>query len=185
MTKPSLDVSVLVRGTYRAVFSDPKRFLDIAWPWLGLSVLAVYGVERLAPTPADIEAGQADHGLSLVQFLLSLVNLTAMCAFLCKWTRWLVLNEQPEGADVIGFKRREVRVLLVTFAAGLIVGLPLALAFVLPFMFFLSSESPPAYAVLILAAILPAGIFVWLRLSLAPALAALDVPANAIKAAWA
>jgi hypothetical protein len=184
MKTAQIDVVALAQGSYRAVFSDFKRYLDIAWPWLGLSVLAVYGVERLVPAPSELEGDQIEGGLSLVQFILSLINLVAMCCFLAKWTRWLIHGEVPEGVAVLRFGRRESRVVLVTFGAGLLVGIPMGIALLFPTMLALSGSQVPAVPLLIVAGTVPLGVFFWLKLSLAPVLAALDLPGNAVKASW-
>lgn len=154
---PLLPVFETVKKAHLVVFTDLKLFLDVVWPWMAGSILAVYGFERL-------------DGMLPLQLALIALHIASISAVISKWSRWLLLRETPQGRAVFSWGKREGNVLFVTIAAGL--------CFVLPFLLMLylsaSGEGEPSPWVFPLFALQMAGAFVWVRLSLAAVLAALD-----------
>ncbi len=182
MPASSFNPFSLIRQSYELVFGNPKRFLDAAWPWLGLSVLAVYSFERLRPASTDMAADGSSAGW--FQFFTMLLHLVAMSGFLTKWTRLLLLMEAPAGLSVLAWKKREMRVLSVIVGSSLVVAVPLTVAILLPYVATNGESGPTSvYALLALAGFFT-GAFLWVRLSLTPIVAALDDPGNALERSW-
>lgn len=170
------------------LFGDFKRFLDIAWPWLGVSTLAVYAVERMRPAPEAVIEEGIDPLLTLLLVLLPFVHLGAMCGFFAKWSRWLVQGEMPSRAALVAFSGREIKVLLMTFVISLPLAVPLFL-FALYFLFGpvqgLTLEPEEAgrnfLAILLAGAI---GVYFMIRMLFSPVLAALDGVVNPLAESW-
>ncbi|CAA6606288.1 membrane hypothetical protein [Rhodospirillaceae bacterium LM-1] len=182
MPATSFNPFSLIRQSYEFVFGDLKRFLDTAWPWLGLSVMAVYSFERLRPASTDMAADGSSAGW--FQFFTMLLHLIAMSGFLTKWSRLLLLMEAPAGLTVLAWKKREMRVLSVIVGSSIIVAVPLTVAILLPYIAS-TGESGPASGYVLLALVgFVAGAFLWVRLSFAPIVAALDHPGNALEKSW-
>jgi hypothetical protein len=183
MAEPLADTFAILYRAYRAVFLDRRNFLDIAWPWLSVSTLSVYSIERFRP-PLDEMMG--DEALFFT--LLSVLHLVALIVFQSKWTRWLLLSEKPQGLRLLTFGGRELRV----FLAAIVSGLPMAVALVMTMLAVGSliifsrqaqSEPVPNWIIWTPFSLLP-GLYLWLRLSLAPALAALEQRGKPLFSSW-
>lgn len=178
----------IVLRAFGLLFGDFKRFLDIAWPWLGISTLAVYAVERMRPMPGDVIENGLDPLSSLLMVLLPIVHLGALCGFFAKWSRWLVQGEMPSGAALVAFSGREIKVLLMTIIISMPLAVPLFL-FALYFLFGpmqgLTLEPEEAgrnfLAILLAGAI---GVYFMIRMLFSPILAALDGAANPLADSW-
>jgi hypothetical protein len=175
---PSLSIFPLIRRAYESVLSEPRRFLDVAWPWLGLSTFCLYALERLKDSSDDLSPE-----MGFLFILLVMAHLAALNGFLVKWTRWLLLGEMPVGRAIFGWGRREWRALLATFLAGLPLIPPILILAYAIALSAMNQESAATWG-FVLPFVLVLGVFLWLRLSLAPALAALDASGNSLAASW-
>lgn len=160
MPQPIAVFDILGRA-HKAVFFDPKHFLDAVWPWMGLSLLSIYAFERLAGA----------EGYSILRLLLIVPHVVSLSAVMSKWSRWIVLGEMPVGRALFAWGRREWRVLGATFGSGLIIAAPMLL-----FLFLFLAIGADALSLIVLPwlGFQFAGTYFWARFSLAPVAAALD-----------
>ena len=150
--------------------------------WLPALVLALCSFAGYALTgDPDAEAPVApSFPVSLLIFALMMISIAAEVALLVRWYRALLLPHIPDQGLRLG--RRELRVLVATVGMALSALAPLAVVTLL-----LAAagkvEDPQAAALpLVLAAVL--SLWIYSRLMLMPALAALDAGGPLLSGSW-
>jgi hypothetical protein len=187
-TPEKLPIAALAEEAYRHVLARPKEAMEVAWPWLAGTAVAYYLIYRT--TPAGDEAMSA---ISLpafgnpLQSLAYILFFACAFAFLTKWLRYVGLGLAPHGVELVAIGQREARTALAVLGQALLAALPVGGAILLAkAMALLVGDAPEtrqAMAGLAFIIGFPLAVYVWLRLSLSPCLAAFDIR-GALSASW-
>ena len=129
--------------------------------------------EAEAPVPPSLP-------VSLLIFALTMISFAAEIALLVRWYRALMLPHIPDQGLRLG--RRELRVLVATFGMALCAAAPIALVIVLLVAAGKVDDRQAAALPVLLAGVL--SLWIYSRLMLMPALAALDAGGALLPGSW-